>query len=90
MSDTAKGAELYIYHGEYRNGLVDSEVGPGNAEIVYDEFEKGKWARKSSVGPMSFDEIRALAAAVDLMAKWEGDEPVPSQVVVKIEIKKGG
>ncbi len=87
--DETRGIELYIYNHDYRHGIVDSEIGPGYAEFVYDEFdgEGEKWVRKSSIGPLEFNEFRALLAAVDIMEQWEKSKPAASEIVIKIELK---
>jgi len=37
-----KGGSLYIYDEGFRHGVVESDLGPGEYELVYDEREKGQ------------------------------------------------
>lgn len=85
VSPEAKGVEFYVYEAEYRHGIVDSEIGAGFLDFVYDEFEDKAWVRKQTVACVPAQTALALLEAVKLMAAWQGGEAVPSQVVVKVE-----
>ena len=92
--DLNKGAEFYIYedHGS-RIGIVDNEIGPGVCDIVQEEMRKAPdgtnvWHRLGTVFCVDFHQLRALAAAADLMEGWEGESDLKGgKYTVTIEPK---
>jgi hypothetical protein len=84
MSSETRGGTLHVYLTDVtRLGVQDNPDFPNTYDLVLDQYDEKEWTEVSRIPCLELGELKAITAAAELLAGWEGDT-LPESFTVEV------